>query len=113
MVMRFAVYDILLMGHINNYEYFDSVDKMISVNYEIENVHNNSNLHHNLRDIGNYSILDKIKRYLIVSSTSRSHPFYFFDKVSDSFHRCFAREAPVQFAFRLMTLTIEILIDDS
>lgn len=49
--------DTCSMVHRAHWHPFDSVDRTISVNYESENAHSNSALHHNLRDIDKCPIL--------------------------------------------------------
>ena len=49
------------MVHKGYLQDFDLFDKMILVNYEIENEHSSNFLHRNLHEIDNYPILIKIK----------------------------------------------------
>ena len=49
------------MVHKGYLQDFDLFDKMILVNYEIENEHSSNCLHRNLHEIDNYPILIKIK----------------------------------------------------
>lgn len=50
--------DICRVVHKLRHVHFDSVDRTISVNYEIENEHNNNFLLHNLHDIDMNPILE-------------------------------------------------------
>lgn len=70
--------DISSTVHKDHFYCFDSVDKMILVDYEIENVHNNNCLLHNLHEIDNVPILNRKKKRMIpLLLLLLIYPFYF------------------------------------